>query len=369
MPQQLVRVQLPSSTDQFLLFQKMLSQQIEVYRVYSTEEHLFFSIKRKDLKEFRKIRKSLKIPVHLKDETKKGTISLYSYSIIGVICFFIIPVILAQFIWKVNIDSYTPESNVLIMEQLKEMKIKEKILISSLPSEQEIRQKLLLKHKEFSWIHFTQSGSTLTVTPMLAPVTKEREVKNPPPSHLVAKRSGVITDFVLVKGVRAVEKNTAVKKGDLLVNGFVTQGEKRIITSAEGKVYASYWIELNFELPKKVTIVKPTTREVLIEKKSNESSDYWKEIAMPRFLQPYFKAGYIQGSENVTYDLDEKSVEHLVRPLLFQKIMNDLPQGTQILEDKVLQMSIENDKVKGKILLLINENIATPQVIPQGDDT
>ncbi|MEK4521684.1 sporulation protein YqfD [Psychrobacillus sp. FSL W7-1457] len=369
MPQQLIRIQLPSSTDQFLLFQKLLSQQIEVYRVYSTEESLFFSIKRKDLKEFRKIRKTLKIPVHLKDETKNRTISLYSYSIIGVIFFFIIPVVLAQFIWKINIDSYTPESNILITEQLKEMKIKERIRISSLPSEQEIRQKLLLKHKEFSWIHFTQSGSTLTVTPMLAPVTKEREVKNAPASHLIAKRSGVITDFELVKGVRAVDKNAAVKKGDILVNGFVTQGEKRIITSAEGKVYASYWIELNFELPKKVTIVKPTTREVLIEKKSNNSNEYWKEIAMPRFLQPYFKAGYVQGSEKVTYDLDEESVEHLVRPLLFQKIMNDLPRGTQILEDKVLQMSIENDKVKGKILLLINENIATPQVIPQGDDT
>lgn len=87
MPQQLIRIQLPSSTDQFLLFQKLLSQQIEVYRVYSTEESLFFSIKRKDLKEFRKIRKTLKIPVHLKDETKNRTISLYSYSIIGVIFF------------------------------------------------------------------------------------------------------------------------------------------------------------------------------------------------------------------------------------------------------------------------------------------
>ncbi|MBD7943836.1 sporulation protein YqfD [Psychrobacillus sp. Sa2BUA9] len=369
MSKQLVRIQLASTTDQFVLFQKLLSHEIEVYRVYSTEDSLFFSIQKKDLKQFRKIRKTLKLPVKLKDEATSGTISIYSYSIIGVIFFFIIPLIFAQFIWKVNIDSYTPESNIMITEQLKEMKIKERMLISSLPSEQEIRQKLLLKHKEFSWIHFTQSGSTLTVTPMLAPVTNEREVKNAPPSHLIAKRSGVITDFELVKGVRAVEKNTAVKKGDILVNGFVTQGDKRIITSAEGKVYASYWIELNFELPRKVTIIKPTTREVLIQKKTDDKNDFWKEIAMPRFLQPYFKAGYVQGSEVVSYDLNEESVKHLVRPLLFQKIMNELPIGTQILEDKVLQMSIENDKVKGKILLLINENIATPQVIPQGDDT
>ena len=62
-------------------------------------------------------------------------------------------------------------------------------------------------------------------------------------------------------------------------------------------------------------------------------------------------------------------LKRLVLPLLFQKIVNNLPTGTQILEDKVLHVSIENDKVKGKILLLINENIAIPQVIPQGDES
>ena len=64
----------------------------------------------------------------------------------------------------------------------------------------------------------------------------------------------------------------------------------------------------------------------------------------------------------------EESIEHLIRPLLFQKIMKELPTGTQLLEDKVLQVSIQDDKVKGKILLLINENIAIPHVIPQGDE-
>ena len=49
--------------------------------------------------------------------------------------------------------------------------------------------------------------------------------------------------------------------------------------------------------------------------------------------------------------------------------MKELPTGTQLLEDKVLQVSIQDDKVKGKILLLINENIAIPHVIPQGDES
>lgn len=364
---QFIRVQMPIQIDQYVLFQRLLAVNIEVYRVYSTEDYMYFSIRHKDLRAFRKIRNAMKIPVQLVDETKKGTISFYSFSFIGVALFLIIPVVLAQFIWTIHIDSDSPESNVLLTEQLKEMNIREKMLAASLPSEQEIRQKILLKHKKYSWVHFTKSGSTLIVSPMLAPIQSEREIKEAPPTYLIAKRSGVITDFELVKGVRAVEKNVSVQKGETLVNGYVTQGKNTIITSAEGKVYASYWIELNFELPKKVVIIKPNEKELVIQKKGKTKVSYWKEIVLPSFLQKFVEAGYVQKDVEESYELDEKSIERLIRPLLFQKIMNELPAGTQLLEDKVLQVSIQNDKVKGKVLLLINENIAIPQVIPQGD--
>ncbi|TQR10617.1 sporulation protein YqfD [Psychrobacillus soli] len=364
----LIRVQIPMTTDQHALFQRLFAININVYSVYSSDNYLYFSIKKKDLKAFRKVRKTMKIKVALVDETKKGIISPYSYAFIGVVLFFIIPICLAQFIWTIHIESDSPENNILLYEELKAMNIKENMLASSLPAEQEIRQKILLKYKEYSWVHFSQSGSMLIVSPMLAPKQTEREIKDAPPVHLIAKRSGVITDFELVKGVRAVQKHVAVKKGDTLVNGFVTQGDKRIITSAEGKVYASYWIELQFELPKTVAIVKPNERELVIQKKGQSNVPFWKEIVLPSFLRNYVEAGYVQKNIEESYELNEKSMERLIRPLLFQKIINDLPAGTQILEDKVLQVSIQNDKVKGKVLLLVNENIAIPQVIPQGDE-
>ncbi|TQR19283.1 sporulation protein YqfD [Psychrobacillus vulpis] len=362
--QQLIQVRMSIKLDQYLLFQRLFAANIVVYQVYSTEQYLYFSIRKKDLPVFRKVRRSLKLSVHLVDETKKGTIPIHSFSIVGVIMFLIIPVVLAQFIWNIQIDSESPESNVLIYEQLKEMKIKERMRSSNLPSEQEIRQKLLLEHKEYSWVHFSKSGSKFTVTPMLAPIQTEREIKDAPPTHLIAKRSGVITDFELTKGVRAVEKNVSVKKGDILVNGFVTQGDKRIITSAEGKVYASYWIELEFELPKKLSIVKPSERKLVIQRIGEKKLSFWKEVALPNPIRNFFEAGYVQKGEAEEYVIDEQSMDRLIRPLLYQKIINELPSGTQILEDKVLQVTIQNDKVKGKVLFLINENIAIPQVIP-----
>lgn len=366
--QQLIQVRVPVKTDQYLLFQRLFSANIVVYQVYSTKQYLYFSIRKKDLSSFRKVRRTLKISVYLIETSKKRTIPMQKMSFIGFVLFLIIPVILAQFIWSINIESDSPESNILLSEQLKEMKIKERMITSQLPSEQEIRQQILLKHKEYSWVHFARSGSIFTVTPMLAPIQSERVIKEAPPTHLIAKRSGVITDFELTKGVRAIEKNISVNKGDLLVYGFVTQGDKRIITSAEGKVYASYWIELDFELPQKVHIVKPSERQFVIRKKGEKTNVFWKQITLPSPLERYLEAGYVQQAEDESYVLNEKSMEKLLRPLLYQKIIMDLPNGTQILEDKVLHVTIQNDKVKGKVLFLVNENIAIPQVIPQGDE-
>lgn len=364
----LIKIQAPISTDQFMLFKSLKEQNIQAYQLHTNEDHINFAIQAKDLKAFRKVRKKLKLSIKLEDDLKESTISIYSASVIGVFFFLVIPVLFAQFIWTIHIESDSPESNILLTEQLKEMGIKERMIASKLPEEQEIRQNILLNHKEYSWIHFSKSGSTFTVSPMLAPPQTEKEIEDAPAVNLVAKRSGVITDFSLTNGVRAVEKNIAVKKGDVLVNGFVTQGNRKVITSAEGKVYASYWIELSFELPTQVAVINPNSKELVIQKKVDDKQVFWKEIQLPAFIQKYVQAGYVQKNHQITYSLTEESIEHLIRPLLFQKIIKELPAGTQLLEDKVLQVSIQDDKVKGKLLLLINENIAIPHVIPQGDE-
>ncbi|WP_277587180.1 sporulation protein YqfD [Psychrobacillus antarcticus] len=364
----LVKIQAPISTDQFTLYQNLKQQNIEVYQLHTNEHHINFSIQAKDLKAFRKVRKKMKLSIKLEDELKESTIPMYSVSIIGVFFFVLIPVLFSQFIWNIQVESDSPESNIMLTELLKEMDIKERMIASKLPEEQDIRQTILLKHKEFSWVHFSKSGSTFTVSPMLAPPQTERELENEPAVSLVAKRSGVITDFSLTKGVRAVGKNISVKKGDVLVHGFVTQGNKMIITSAEGKVYASYWLELSFELPTQVAVINPNSKELIIQRKVDDKQVFWKEIQLPTFIQKYVQAGYVQKNHQVSYSLTDESIEHLIRPLLFQKIIKELPPGTQLLEDKVLQVSIQGDKVVGKILLLINENIAIPHVIPQGDE-
>ena len=43
-----------------------------------------------------------------------------------------------------------------------------------------------------------------------------------------------------------------VKKGDLLATGILEQGDKSVIVGAEGAVFADYWIEYTFSIPKTI---------------------------------------------------------------------------------------------------------------------
>src|SRR6185312_10385632 len=73
-----------------------------------------------------------------------------------------------------------------------------------------------------------------------------------PPSDLIARTGGVITRFELTKGERVGHVFSTVRKGDLLATGSLEQGDKTVFVGAEGAVFADYWIEYSFSLPKTI---------------------------------------------------------------------------------------------------------------------
>ena len=56
--------------------------------------------------------------------------------------------------------------------------------------------------------------------------------------------------------------------------------------------------------------------------------------------------------------LSEKQIESFILPLLHEKILKSLPPKTIIKKENLLHVTFDDDKVKGKVLFLVNENIA-----------
>ena len=121
-----------------------------------------------------------------------------------------------------------------------------------IPDEGEMRRDLMQDDPDLSWVRFKRVGTSLTVIPMLSPSLNDQTEAEGTPSDLVARTGGVITRFALTKGERVGHVHRTVKKGDVLASGTLEQGEDYVVVGAAGAVYADYWIEYKFSIPKTI---------------------------------------------------------------------------------------------------------------------
>lgn len=66
-------------------------------------------------------------------------------------------------------------------------------------------------------------------------------------------------------------------------------------------------------------------------------------------------------------ELDKSKVDSLLLPLLHEKVIRSLPAKTVIKKENLLQVKWGNGTVEGKVLFLVNENIANPIQGQQGE--
>ena len=68
-----------------------------------------------------------------------------------------------------------------------------------------------------------------------------------------------------------------------------------------------------------------------------------------------------------TETISEQDIDQVILPLLHEKMIRSLPLKSTIKSEKLLHVYADDDTVKGKVLYLVNENIATPHPIHQGE--
>ena len=86
-------------------------------------------------------------------------------------------------------------------------------------------------------------------------------------------------------------------------------------------------LNLNLNCLKQLQLTQPSKKELIVQQKTEKKPVFWKGIVLPKLISTYLEAGYIQREEEKTVILNEQSVETLVLPLLYQKIVNNLPTG------------------------------------------
>ena len=354
-----------------LFITSLKAENVYVTEMKVTDDGLQFKTTFKDLNKIRKIRNKYSMKVEIFPRTMDHIFRWNMATFFGIGLWILIPYISSFFVWSVVVEADTPEREDEIIALLDKSGVKQLTLIKRLPDEALIRQKVMKNDSELSWVNISRSGGKYTLTPLPAPIHTKNEKSNSKPAHLIAAKSGIITHVSISKGERVVKKDSTVRKGDVLVSAFIKQGDEFKIVGAEGSVFADYWLETDFAVPKTVKLARPSEKELRLQwlmlKDQGKSAEYWKEYELPSPLNKLVKAGIVQPSSEITLNLEEESIEQFLIPLLREKLLSSLSLGAVIKEEKILHVSIDNDTVKGKILFLINENIAKREPI-QGEE-
>jgi len=319
-----------------------------------------FRTDRNGLRAIRRNRRHYRLKVAISIASlESGSIGLFTSSRFLIAC--LIPFVASFFLWTVDVESDMPEVVDRIEQKLEKSSIVLLRPLALIPDEGEIRRNLMLDDPALSWVRFRRVGTSLTIIPMLSPPTtniiEEREL----PSHLVARTGGVITRFELEKGERVGHVHQTVKKGDVLATGILEQGGKTTVVGAVGAVYADYWIEYSFTLPKKINF--QLQGEEIVNYSFNPP---WKQQGKEGWsLESFIEIERYREETAGHFELNEGMEETVIIPMLKNKLMSESFSKAIIKDEKVLHVTFDNDKVKGTILFLINDNIAEQRLIPK----
>lgn len=362
----MVTISVKQSATSSKFLQALRNEQIPLYGVRFQGEQINFQVAYHHLSVVRQARRKYRVKLTIEYVFPNRILQRDLVTLIGMLVLLAIPIFLTQFIWKVEIEASTIELEDEVAEFLeKELAIQMPMRRQSFIEDNALRQRIMEKFRLFSWIHITKKGSYITISPQLAPKIENKELALKE-QHLIASNSGVITHFQISRGIRKVEPNMTVYEGDTLVSGVLMHGDQYVIVGAEGEVFADYWLETTFSIPKKIEM------EALVDYgwEYGVNWDQLKQVWQTKSFEPiksFVSKSPYRMFEKKTETISEEDVDSIVLPLLHEKMIRSLPLKSTIKSEKLLHVYTDDDTVKGKVLFLVNENIAKPHPIHQGE--
>lgn len=367
-----VYIRIPVHPRAHMFLQQLHEAHITIRHLKITDVYIYFEVSRNTLPVIRKLRNRHGIRLRIRYISQQDILRLDSITFIGLLLLIAIPIFASQWMWQVEVESNMPELRVRLEKTLQqELAMQPPFRKKALPDDMKLRQILLEKHRDLAWVHIQKQGEYIKFIPQQAPELIKLPNNNQQPMHLVAAKSGVITHFDIESGVRTVSPNTTVYEGDMLVSGVITSGDSYKAIGAKGAVYADYWLECSFSIPRVVTLVGQEAKEWQIlfkwAHKDAFKTQYYDEVPLPNMISPFVKIVSEQTTKTVKQQITKEKIPELVMPLLHQKILQTLPPNTLVKKQNLLHVQIDDDTVKGKVLFQINENIAKTQPVNQGE--
>lgn len=330
----------------------LISLKISLYDVKLTDKELTIVVDLDDYDKILKLKTSYKIKVidYYGLVKYENILKKYNVFFICLIIGLVLIKVLSSIVFDIDIEHPKSEIRELVLADLEEFGISKYHFKVSYDEKEKIIKKILHKETDrLEWLEIDSIGTKYVVK-------VEERIKNDPKidntfQHIVAKKDAMILQIQASSGEIKVSKNDYVKKGDILISGFITKDEEiKKKVKAVGTVYGEVWYQAEITLPKVYKEIKYT---------KNSKKRFQVKFLSHDFLLFDFKPYKTYESNNITL------LENRLLPMSFNyskvgetKEITKRYTGTKG-EKEALKLAEKNLKKK----LSVNDSIISKKVL------
>ncbi len=290
---------------------------------------------------------------------------------------------LSKLIFSIDIITNDHQMKKLILDELNNNGIKVYQFKKNYRELQIIKKKITEKYKDkIDWLEIENIGTKYIIR--YEPRINNPQIEEKKLRHIVAKKDAIINNLDISNGQIIKNKNDYVKKGDIIVSGYISLNDKiKDTVSSCGTVYGEVWYEVTTTYPlkykeeiitgnkKKVYVIKLLNKDIELfnlkhyKYKKIKSKTIIKNNILPFSLErQYQKELKIKNESNTNNEAVYKAIE-----LATKKIENNLNEKEYILNKKVIGSFSEKDQVTVKIFFSVVEDITEYQEIEEYHET
>lgn len=304
----------------------------------------------------------------------KKIININKYLIMSFFIGISIIIFLSNIIFDIEVVHNDKSIRQLITKELKNYNIEKYKFKKSFNELQTIKQEILNKYKnKIEWLEINIIGTKYVIKVQERLIIDNNDNNNP--QNIISKKDAIIKKIISNKGQVIRKIDEYVKKGSIIIDGNIKLYDSvKDTVKADGTIYGEVWYEINVEYPfiyeenkltgkiKEVYVLKIFNKELSFNSFKNKIVDnniILKNKVFPLQLVKQKQKEIIKISQILSFEeANKKAIE-----LAILKIKDKLNDDEKIIDYKVLNAELNENKIKLKIFFSVLENITEVEEI------
>ena len=300
----------------------------------------------------------------------REVINIYKYLILFIAIGIMLLIFLSNVIFNVEVIHNDKNLRNLIINELENYNIKKYKLKKNYDEIQAIKNDILTKYQDkIEWLEIEEQGTSyiIRVEPRIIPNNEVSYEKQ----NVVAGKSAVIKKIIAKSGEVVKELNTYVNKGDIIISGYIYLNEEvKDTVKADGIVYGEVWYNVKVEYPyiyseikeknnyQNVYVLKIFDKEFEFTFNKFKDKKIEENIILQNNILPiYLVKQRQQELETISLLLTSEEAKDKAIEEAIKKMNEKLDGDEKIIDYKVLNFNVEEDKVILDVFFTVYENI------------